>query len=255
MLQHGAYTLLLDACYDRERFPTLNDAIEWTWASSPAEVEAVQFVLSRFFTLSDGVYTQTRIKEELAEFEERSATNSRIARERETKRREKSTNRGHVVDDPAPDDNESPPTHYPLTTTQEPIPKELRKRTPPPEMPEGVDPQTWSDWLTLRAKKKAPVTQTVIKSAIKEAEKAGMHLEQFLQIWCARGSQGLEAAWLTTAEKRGQPTESFYERDQRLKAEEMAKWAPGVAKKPLNFSNPFEYIDMEQSNVIAIESR
>ena len=54
MLEHGAYTLLLDACYDRERFPTLDEAIEWTWARTDAEIEAVKFVLARFFTLEDG---------------------------------------------------------------------------------------------------------------------------------------------------------------------------------------------------------
>ena len=27
MLQHGSYTLLIDACYDREQFPTLEEAI------------------------------------------------------------------------------------------------------------------------------------------------------------------------------------------------------------------------------------
>ena len=41
MIEHGAYTLLLDACYDRERFPTLEEAIEWTWARTPEEVAAV----------------------------------------------------------------------------------------------------------------------------------------------------------------------------------------------------------------------
>ncbi len=253
MLQHGAYTLLLDACYDRERFPTMDEAIEWTWASSPAEVEAVQFVLSRFFTLVDGVYLQARIQEELAEFEERSATNSRIARERETKRREKSTKRGQSVNDSPPDYHESPPTHYPLPTTQEPINKGKRKRKPPVERPEEVSEQTWTDWMALRETKRAPVTQTVITSAKREADKANMPLENFLQIWCARGSQGLEAAWLTDSERGRNRVESFYERDQRLKAEEMSKWAPGVAKKPINFANPFDFIDMEAPNVLAIE--
>ena len=56
MLQHGSYTLLIDACYDREQFPTLEDAIEWTWASSKEEVEAVEFVLKRFFELEEGIY-------------------------------------------------------------------------------------------------------------------------------------------------------------------------------------------------------
>ena len=57
MLQHGSYTLLIDACYDREAFPTIEEAIEWTWASSDLEVEAVKFVLGRFFTI-DKDYTR-----------------------------------------------------------------------------------------------------------------------------------------------------------------------------------------------------
>ena len=70
MLQHGSYTLLIDACYDREKFPTMDEAIEWAWASTPDEVQAVQFVLSKFFTLENGVYVQKRIAEELAEYAE-----------------------------------------------------------------------------------------------------------------------------------------------------------------------------------------
>jgi hypothetical protein len=61
--------------------------------------------------------------------------------------------------------------------------------------------QVWRDWLQLRRQKKAAVTQTVLTVARKEAGKAGMTLEAFLTVWCARGSQGLEAAWLTTAER------------------------------------------------------
>ena len=79
MLQHGSYTLLLDACYDREEFPTLEQAIEWTWASTTEEVEAVTFVLRKFFVLEEGVYVQKRIQEELAVYQEKSGTNKRIA--------------------------------------------------------------------------------------------------------------------------------------------------------------------------------
>lgn len=69
MLQHGAYTLLLDACYDREQFPTKNEAIDWLWASSKEELEAVDFVLSKFFReQEDGTFVQNRIKEEVGEY-------------------------------------------------------------------------------------------------------------------------------------------------------------------------------------------
>lgn len=79
---------------------------------------------------------------------------------------------------------------------------ESRKRSATIDRPSGVAQQTWADWLQLRKAKKAPVTETVVKSAVCEAEKAGVTLERFLQIWCARGSQGLEASWLKESEKQ-----------------------------------------------------
>ena len=109
MLQHGAYTLLIDACYDREIFPTYEQALDWTWASTEAEIEAVKFVLSRFFKLSaDGQYVQDRILEELLNYHKNADTNKRIAIERETKRKNKSMDREQNVDEPSPN-------HKPIT--------------------------------------------------------------------------------------------------------------------------------------------
>ena len=102
MLQHGAYTLLLDACYDREQFPTIDEAIEWTWASTEAEIEAVKFVLSRFFTPENGVYVQARVREELDGYAKKAHVNQRIAHDRETARRDKDTNRARTVHEPPP---------------------------------------------------------------------------------------------------------------------------------------------------------
>lgn len=68
--------------------------------------------------------------------------------------------------------------------------------------PPDVGIQEWEDWLSLRKAKKAPVTETVLKSARKEAEKAGITLNAFLTIWCARGSQGLQAEWLKPHERQ-----------------------------------------------------
>lgn len=78
-----------------------------------------------------------------------------------------------------------------------------RKRdTPQPiAKPDDVDQQTWDDWQALRKAKRAPVTQTVVGSAREEAEKAGLSLDAFLRVWCRRGSQGLEAAWLKPEER------------------------------------------------------
>jgi hypothetical protein len=67
--------------------------------------------------------------------------------------------------------------------------------------PPDVDQQIWDDWKQLRKAKKAPVTETVVNSARKEASKANMSFSDFLTVWCARGSQGLQADWLKPEEK------------------------------------------------------
>jgi hypothetical protein len=67
--------------------------------------------------------------------------------------------------------------------------------------PPDVEQQVWDDWKQLRKAKKAPVTETVVNSARKEAGKAGMSFSDFLTVWCARGSQGLQADWLKPEEK------------------------------------------------------
>lgn len=236
MLQHGSYTLLIDACYDREQFPTHDEAIEWTWASSSTEIEAVEFVLRKFFTLEGGVYVQKRIQEEIAEYHEKATTNSRIATERETKRREKSTNRARTVHDASPQEHEPPPNHEPLTTNHKPVtPKGERAKAPP--RPDDVAEQVWQDWQQLRKAKRAPVTQTVIDGARSESGKAGMPLEDFLRAWCRRGSQGLEAAWLKPEERAG-PSETAYQRSKR----ELYERAIGRNKKPIIeiFDEPLE---------------
>lgn len=115
MIEHGAYTLLIHACYDRERFPTEEEAIDWCWARTEAEIDAVKFVLRKFFEERDGRFFQKRIEDEVAAYHERSETNRAIALEREARRRtkrvEKSTKREPTV-------NESPPNHKPLTNNQ-----------------------------------------------------------------------------------------------------------------------------------------
>lgn len=77
------------------------------------------------------------------------------------------------------------------------------KGTPVPPKPDDVALQTWVDWLGLRKAKAAPVTVTVLQNAEAEAAKAGLTLTRFLEIWCARGSQGLQADWLKPNERAG----------------------------------------------------
>ena len=78
--------------------------------------------------------------------------------------------------------------------------KPARRRAEPVPKPDDVTEQVWDDWQQLRKAKRAPVTDTVVEGARAEAAKAGMTLEAFLQLWCIRGSQGLQAEWLKPSE-------------------------------------------------------
>jgi uncharacterized protein YdaU (DUF1376 family) len=174
MLQHGAYTLLIDSCYDREIFPTLEQALEWTWASTEAEVEAVKFVLSRFFELDkEGCYVQDRILQELLHYHKNADTNKRIADERESKRRENSTKRVQVV-------NEATPNHKPLTINQEPIEKKtLGKRL----ASDFSFPKEWEDFCQQTRPELSPVKT----------------FDQFKDYWIAQaGQKGVKLDWFAT---------------------------------------------------------
>lgn len=121
MLQHGAYTLLMDSCYDREKFPTKEEALDWVWASTPEEIHAVEFVLSRFFVLENGIYTQPRIAEEISGYQAKAENNKRIALEREAKRRESKTKEHESCTEGEQVVNETPPNQEPITNNHKPV--------------------------------------------------------------------------------------------------------------------------------------
>jgi hypothetical protein len=69
----------------------------------------------------------------------------------------------------------------------------------------SVGEQTIVDWLALRAKKRAPVTPTVLLQLQREAESAGMSLDATLALCCVRGWTGFEAAWVLKDSRSGSP--------------------------------------------------
>lgn len=100
-------------------------------------------------------------------------------------------------------DGDAPPPPPPPPAPPAPKEKKARAEQPLAARPDDVTERTWADWQALRKAKRAPATETVLNHARTEAGKAGLSLEDFLQIWCARGSQGLEAAWLKPQDLAG----------------------------------------------------
>jgi len=70
------------------------------------------------------------------------------------------------------------------------------KNSPPIEKPTGVSDQVWSDFLSLRKAKRAPLSATALASIAKEAEKAAMHIEEALTECVTRGWQSFKAEWM-----------------------------------------------------------
>jgi len=147
MLEHGAYTLLLDACYDRERFPTQEEAIDWCWAKNKAEIDAVEFVLRKFFELIDGIYIQARIQDEIDAYHATALKNKAIAEKRESDKR---TLRAPVVHAPCTDGH--------LTINQEPLTNNHKPKDqePPAQAPiEDLFPKFWKLYPKKQDKAKA----------------------------------------------------------------------------------------------------
>lgn len=76
----------------------------------------------------------------------------------------------------------------------EPKEKPRRKRTSVAK-PDGVSEQVWADFCALRNKRRAPITETALKGIQREADKAGITLNEALSICCERGWQGFKAEW------------------------------------------------------------
>ena len=82
---------------------------------------------------------------------------------------------------------------------------EKKAKTPKTEVqrPEDVEPQTWADWLKVRKLHKAPVTDTALVGMRREAAKAGLTLQQAVEVCCERSWRGFVADWLLAPQRPG----------------------------------------------------
>ena len=153
--------------------------------------EDVMTVLNEFFISTPEGFVNPRADKEIKQYKEFAEAGKRGAAKR--------------WGTPPNGETNSPPNatpiatnnHKPITTNHKP----KREIATIVACPPDVDQQIWDDWKQLRKAKKAPVTETVVNSARKEAVKANMAFSDFLSVWCARGSQGLQADWLKPDER------------------------------------------------------
>lgn len=230
MLEHGAYTLLIDACYDREKFPTKSEAIDWCWARSAEEIAAVEFVLGKFFTESNGVFTQNRISEDLDKYHENSNINKQIAIDRENKKRELAA---RSVDGQARIVNEPPPNQEPRT--KKPRTRDVAKDIKPLDFstwPQIPDPVILKAWLEMRKRVKASTSQLAINTIGKEMVNAvatGLTVNECLEIAELSGWKGFQTEWVLKARAKNAQQTGFSPALNR--GERLQKWAADTTER------------------------
>lgn len=64
-----------------------------------------------------------------------------------------------------------------------------------------IDAQVLADWFALRKRRKADVTATVVADLRKQAELAGLSVEDAMRTAIRRGWTGFEAAWVASADR------------------------------------------------------
>jgi uncharacterized protein YdaU (DUF1376 family) len=189
-IEHGIYRQLIDWYYlDEQPIPEETQVVIRRLRLGSDEVNFLQNVLSDFFVLGKTGYTHKRIEVEIKDYSEQAEKNKNNGK---LGGRPKKT---HSVISGLPDESQNNPNQEPITINHKP----KRETATGVACPLDVRDQVWSDWVALRKSKKAPITETVIEGARKEAFKLNWPLDKFLVEWCTRGSQGLKAEWITSA--------------------------------------------------------
>ena len=186
-----AYRRLLDMDYDSENKIPLDT--QWVARRLRLDTKTVETVLNDMFVRHEDGWFNARCQDVIQQYHamaEKNRANGRLGGRKKN------------------------PTANPMGNDSQPIVKatinqELetinhkpsKEKTTSVVCPPDVEQQIWDDWKQLRKAKNAPVTETVVNSARKEAAKANMAFQDFLSVWCARGSQGLQAEWLKPDER------------------------------------------------------
>jgi uncharacterized protein YdaU (DUF1376 family) len=216
-LERSIYRDLIELYYETEAPLMLDVEVLSRRIVANERSTDVQRLLNEFFIQTQDGWFHSRCEEELSKYQannsQRAQAGKASAAKKALKRQQALNGKATSVEAPlngSTTEKQNQSTSQPInqsTNNKAPerrqnsrsIPTAEKKMPEPP--PEGVTLQTWNDWLALRKAKRATSSKTVIDGAIKEANKAGMPLEDFLKIWVMRGSQGLEASWLTQSEK------------------------------------------------------
>lgn len=193
-----AYRRALDMYYDTEKpldisnIPSLSRRLR-------VGIEALQNVIEEFFPDGVNKHAEEKIAAYYA-FIDRQKNNGRLGGRPKKTQAFPKPNPSQTQKNPVPSQpltTEPLPTN-PLTTDPLTNNQGKSKAIAPAALLAalGVDEKIAADWIILRKQKKAAVTETALAGIQREAEKAGMSLENALAMCCERGWSGFKAEWL-----------------------------------------------------------
>ena len=182
-----AYRRMIDLYYMTEQPFNDSSTIARRIRSS---VETVESILHEFFEFcDDDCWHSKRVDEEIAKYHSRLDQASKAGKASAEARFNKRS------------------TSVQPTKNQEPITKNHIKTI---QAPEGVSVEVWNDFVLQRKKSRAVISENVIKSIGKEAQKAGWSLEQALAECSARGWRGFKAEWVKQEPKKEAKMSNFW---------------------------------------------
>ena len=184
--QHGAYLLLL-MDYWKNGAPPNNDAVlAQITKLSPDAWSNARTMLQGFFQVSDEHWLHTRVESEMQKANHNKQTNSKRGKAGADARWGKKDAPSIVGAMPKQSSADS--------TSPSPSSSKNTKNTVTP--PVGVADSVWQDWLILRKAKRAAVTQSALNGMIRESGKAGISVQEAMEMCCMRGWTGFKAEWL-----------------------------------------------------------
>lgn len=208
-LRHGVYLLALMHCWDSQG-PMPIDEQECSGicnCRSADEVDALRYVLDRYFVRMDDGWYNKRMTEEVARWEKVSKARSdgglksaitrrnkaRIGARRkiEDKLNLSSTQAEHKSVSPSLSPSLSKKEENPEIHTRFSAREYLSRK--------GVSDQFISDYLAIRRAKKLTPTIAAMEKIEKEAERAGMTFAQAIETCCANSWAGFKADWCSSS--------------------------------------------------------
>jgi uncharacterized protein YdaU (DUF1376 family) len=186
----GIYMKLIWLYYDSESPLENNPSTLAIKIGARDKVNQVEGILNLFFKLENNKWHQSRCNRELENYKKLSESGKKGAEKRWGNHRES-------IATPLPP-HSHPNATLIATNNQEPITKNHIKDI----TPVGVSDSVFNDYLKIRKAQKKPWTSTAQKLMENEAKKAGISLQEAMEVCCARGWIGFKAEWHKPDEKK-----------------------------------------------------